>query len=158
MKLYGVVGAGGLGRQVMPMARMGITGSETELVFVVENDHPITQKVINGHRVLSMTKFFSADASERYFSIAIGDPKARERIAKSIPASIARPFSIVASNHVSFDAVTVEEGAILCAFTNISSNAKIGRFFFGNNFSSIGHDTVIGDFVDRKSTRLNSSH
>ena len=43
--------------------------------------------------------------------------------------------------------VIVEEGAILCVFTNISSNAKIGRFFFGNNYSSVGHDNVIGDFV-----------
>ena len=148
MKLYGVVGAGGLGRQVMPLARMSISDSETELVFVVENDYPIAQKVINGHRVLSTTEFFSTKASERYFSIAIGDPKARERIAKSIAADVARPFSILAPNHVSFDAVTVEEGAILCPFTNISSNAKIGRFFFGNSYSSIGHDSVIGDFVN----------
>ena len=152
MKLYGIIGAGGFGRQVMPLARhwMSIWHSDkgnSELVFVVENSYPILQKVINGHRVLSMDEFLSATASERRFNIAIGNSKARERIVNSIPADRARPFSIFAPNHVSYDGVTVEDGAILCPFTNISSHAKIGRFFHGNVYSSVGHNSVIGDFV-----------
>src|SRR3546814_3035585 len=42
---------------------------------------------------------------------------------------------------------TVGEGAILCGFTHITSNAKIGRFFHANIYSYIAHDCVIGDFV-----------
>src|SRR3546814_9516802 len=41
----------------------------------------------------------------------------------------------------------VGEGAILCGFTHITSNAKIGRFFHANIYSYIAHDCVIGDFV-----------
>jgi sugar O-acyltransferase (sialic acid O-acetyltransferase NeuD family) len=152
MKLFGIVGAGGFGRDVMPLARHCMNLSHggkdnSELVFVVEKNYPIAQKTINGHRVLSMDEFLSAPASERRFNIAIGNSQARERIANSISARLARPFSIFAPNLVSLDGHFVEEGAILCGFTHIGSNAKIGRFFHGNIYSSVAHDCVIGDFV-----------
>jgi acetyltransferase-like isoleucine patch superfamily enzyme len=41
----------------------------------------------------------------------------------------------------------VGEGAILCGFTHITSNAKIGKFFHGNIYSYVAHDCIIGDFV-----------
>ena len=152
MKIYGIVGVGGFGREVMPLARSWLSicrgyEGDSELVFVVENEHPIPQKLVNGHRVLTMDEFLSAKASERRFNIAIGNSKVRERIANSIPANLAMPFSIFASNHVSLDENIVGEGAILCGFTQITSNAKIGRFFHGNIYSYIAHDCVIGDFV-----------
>lgn len=152
MNLFGIVGAGGFGRDVMPLARHWMVtqhanNRNSELVFVVENNYPIPQKIINGHRVLSMDEFLSAAASERRFNIAISSSRERERIANSVPADLARPFSIFAPNHVSLDAYTVGEGAILCSFTHIGSNARIGRFFQGNAFSSVAHDSVVGDFV-----------
>jgi sugar O-acyltransferase (sialic acid O-acetyltransferase NeuD family) len=152
MKLYGIVGAGGLGRGVMVLAEhlMGQWHDDeknSELVFVVENDFPIQQKVINGHRVLSMDEFLSATVSERRFNIAIANTKARERIASSIPSDLARPFSITASNHVSLYGISVGDGAILRHFTYIGSNARIGKFFISEIYSYVSHDCVIGDFV-----------
>ena len=116
-------------------------------MFVVENNFPIQQKFINGHRVLSMDEFLSATVSERRFNIAIGNTKARERIASSIPSDLAKPFSITASSHVSLYGISVGDGAILRSFTHINSNAKIGRFFIGDIYSYVAHDCVIGDFV-----------
>src|SRR3546814_7842639 len=42
---------------------------------------------------------------------------------------------------------TVGECVILCGFTHITSNSKIGRVFHANIYSYIAHDCVIGDFV-----------
>jgi len=152
MKLYGIFGAGGFGREVMPLARHWMSswhGKEenSELVFVVESDCYIPQNNVNGHRVLSKEEFLTAPVSERRFNIAIGNSAVRQRIADSIPVDVATPFSIVAQNHISFDGNIVGDGAILCSFTHITSNAKIGRFFHGNIYSYIAHDCVIGDFV-----------
>jgi sugar O-acyltransferase (sialic acid O-acetyltransferase NeuD family) len=152
MNLYGIIGAGGFGREVLPLARPLLKkwhGKEEnlELVFVVENDYPIVQSYINGHRVLSMEEFLATPASKRRYNIAIGNSKVRERIADSIPIDAAEPFSITASNHASLDCNEVGIGAILCAFTHITSNAKIGRFFHGNIYSYVAHDCVVGDFV-----------
>jgi sugar O-acyltransferase (sialic acid O-acetyltransferase NeuD family) len=152
MRLYGIFGAGGFGREVMPLARREICkwhgdDAGAEVVFVVENNYAIQRRVINGHRVLTMDEYFLVEASERRFNIAIGDSKVRERIASSIPIDVAQPFSIVAQNHVSFDENLVGDGAILCGFTHVTSNARIGRFFHANIYSYVAHDCVIGDFV-----------
>lgn len=152
MKLYGVFGAGGFGREVMPLAEYWLPvwdgiENDSELVFVVEDQFSIPDRVVNGHRVLSMTAFLSSVASERLFNIAIGDSAVRERIANSIPAEVAKPFSIIAPNHVSLCGNSIGEGAIFCGFSHVTSNAKIGRFFHGNIYSYVAHDCVIGDFV-----------
>jgi sugar O-acyltransferase (sialic acid O-acetyltransferase NeuD family) len=136
----------------MPLAEHWITildglEHDSELVFVVEDLYDIPQKYVNGHRVLKMTDFLSMSASERRFNIAIGNSAARERIANGIPSEVAKPFPIIASNHMSLSENSVGEGAIFCSFSHVTSNAKIGRFFHANIYSYIAHDCVIGDFV-----------
>lgn len=152
MKLYGVIGVGGFGREVMPLAEHTLKNCNgnyhnSELVFVVEDQYGLPQEEVNGHRVMKMTDFLSAPASERRFNIAIGSSIVRERIANSIPAEVAKPFSIISPNHISLSGNTIGEGAIFCGFTHVTSNAQIGRFFHGNIYSYIAHDCVIGDFV-----------
>jgi sugar O-acyltransferase (sialic acid O-acetyltransferase NeuD family) len=151
MILFGVIGTGGFGREVMPLAELCVssevgTGQTSELVFVVEDNYDIATEV-NGHRVMKMTDFLSAPASERRFSIAIGNSRARERIASKIPPEAATPFSIVAPTHVSLFGNTIGEGAILCSFSHVTSNAQIGRFFHANIYSYVAHECVIGNFV-----------
>lgn len=151
MKLYGIIGAGDLAVEVMPLARIQVNktreAEQSELVFVVGNDHPLPTRKLIGHRILTMDEFLSADASERHFNIAISNSIIRQRVAESIPADAARPFSIIAENHVSLHGNTISDGVILCSFTHITSNARIGRFFHGNIYSYIAHDCIIGDFV-----------
>lgn len=151
MKLYAVIGSGGFGREVMPLAVHYLTArdgmKDSELVFVVEDQYFKQQEQVNNHRVMSMSDFLSASATERHYNIAIGNSAARERIANSISAEVAKPFSIVAANHVSLQDNVIGDGAIFCSFSHVTSNAKIGRFFHGNIYSYIAHDCVIGDFV-----------
>lgn len=152
MKLSGIIGAGGFGREVMPIANYLLNAeaagdNASEVVFVVEDRFNIPNEKINGHRVMRLTDFLSASASARQYNIAIGDPIVRERIASSIPQTLATPFAIVAPNHVSLQGNSIGEGAILCGFSHITSNAKIGRFFHANIYSYVAHDCVIGDFV-----------
>lgn len=152
MKLYGIFGAGGFGREVMPLAEHWLSiwdglEHQSELVFVVEDQFNIPQKKVNGHRVITMTEFLLAPVSERRFNIAIGNASARERIASSIPPEVATPFSITAPNHLALHGNAIGEGAIFCGFTQVTSNAKIGRFFHCNIYSYVAHDCVIGDFV-----------
>jgi sugar O-acyltransferase (sialic acid O-acetyltransferase NeuD family) len=154
MKICAVIGAGGFGREVLPLARawmqrwedLGSHG-DAELVFVVEDQYFQKDRVLNGHRVLSMSQFIEAPASERRYTIAIGDSKTRERISRQIPSDVAQPISIYAPTHVSLDSNEVGDGAIFCNFTHVTSNAKIGRFFHCNIYSYVAHDCVIGDYV-----------
>jgi sugar O-acyltransferase (sialic acid O-acetyltransferase NeuD family) len=147
MPLYGIVGAGGFGREVMPVAQdmLSLTpGARTlELVFVDEQPR---RSPVNGHRVVTPDDFL-ASAEDKYFNIAIADHQVRRRIADELVQGGATPFSIVARNSVCLSANDIREGAILCPFTTVTSNARIGRFFHANLYCYVAHDCVIGDFV-----------
>jgi hypothetical protein len=78
---YGVVGAGGFGREVMPLAVEMLAASQTrnfELVFVIEGLAADT--AVDGYRIISKESFMAHGTGERYFSIAIADAMIRMRI------------------------------------------------------------------------------
>jgi sugar O-acyltransferase (sialic acid O-acetyltransferase NeuD family) len=146
--LYGLIGAGGFGREVMPLARAQLepqlSSGKARLAFVVEDDSSHTE--VNGLAVISLREFL-AYPGDRHFNIAIATSKARARIAAICEAAGARPFSIIASNVVILDEVEIGDGAILCPFVTLLSNVRIGRFFHANIYSYVAHDSAIGDFV-----------
>lgn len=149
MKLYyAIIGAGGYGREVMPIARQSLKDEmargSAELIFVAEGE--IEQAVVNGHRVISLDEF-KMFSGEKHFNIAIGNSAARERIADDCLNAGMKAFSVVADNNVIFDNNIIGEGCIFSPFTAISSNSRIGYFFHANFYSYVGHDCVIGDYV-----------
>jgi len=151
MKVYGIIGAGGFGREVIPLARNMVESSHfseepKEIVFVIEDKYEYNTKFLNGYRVLKLSEFLGM-AGEKFFSIAIGDSVARERIFGSIPMNEARPFSIFSPTFILLDNNYIDVGAIFSHFTHITSNAKIGKHFHCNIYSYIAHDVVIGDYV-----------
>jgi sugar O-acyltransferase (sialic acid O-acetyltransferase NeuD family) len=145
--LFGIVGAGGFGREVMPLAAemlgMVYMPSDFEIVFVDEHD---STEPVNGYRVIT-TQDFMESPREKYFNIAIADHNVRERIANQLRDSGGVPFQVKALNSVCLDLSEIGEGAILCPFTTITSNSKIGKFFHANIYSYVAHDCTIGDFV-----------
>lgn len=149
MKYFGIIAAGGFGREVIPLAAQMLRQSEKqgsyELVFV--DDHPRFEGSCNGYTVLSMDHFLALDADKKFFNVAIGDPAIRKRIAEPLLDQGLSPFRINATNFIELDCNQTDIGAIFCPFTMITSNAKIGRFFHANIYSYIAHDCSIGNYV-----------
>lgn len=148
MPLFGVYGAGGCGRGVIPIAdrmlRESYGGAAFKLVFIDDAAKP---SVINGRRVLSVRDFLDEPASVRAVAIAIAEAKARSRIAQVCTEGGLASFSITAPGVVVMDDVEIGEGAILSPFVTLTSNIRIGRHFHCNVNSYVEHDCVIGDFV-----------
>lgn len=149
--VFGLCGAGGFGREVMPIivehfTRMAAEnpGLSYSLYFVEIGSHV---SEVNGYPLVSEDEFFQLDCRERYFNVAVGAGKVRERIANAMITRGAKPMTIRSSNAAVYDGNEIGEGAILCANTIITSNARIGRFFHSNLFSYVAHDCVVGDFV-----------
>lgn len=145
--LYGVYGAAGCGRGIMPLARaemrrLGITLDR--LVFV--DDSPLSD-VINQQRVLTYKEFIAASNAEGHVAIAIADGKVRANLAAKIVDVGLLPWSLQAENVVFMDDVELGAGALLSPFVTLTSNIRIGRFFHANLYSYVEHDCVIGDFV-----------
>ena len=141
--LIGLFGAGGFGREVMPLLAEQLgTGART--VFV--EDAPRAAEV-NGVPVLSAEVFFAEPCAQRLFTVAVAESRARQRMAEACLARGARPVSVVSRHAVVGPRNEIGEGAILCAFAVVTANARIGRFFHGNLRCYVAHDCVIGDYV-----------
>lgn len=149
MKLYGLIGAGGFGREVIPIVNIMLNAISPlpsyQLVFVTE-EKPLSPTV-NHYPIMSMTDFLAHDAPEKYFNIAISHYAIRKRIADFLLYNKIKPFQIKAVNSIHLDNNDIGEGAIFCPFTTVTSNAKIGKFFHANIYSYVAHDCVIGDYV-----------
>jgi len=149
MNIYGIIGAGGFAREVIPIADQMLTSfpniKSCELVFVVGN--PEDHRLVDGHKVISESGFVAMEAENKYFNIAIADGRTRERISNKMLGLGIKPFTIQAFTAYVSDNSEISEGAILSHSTTITSNAKLGRFFHLNIYSYVAHDCVIGDFV-----------
>ena len=142
--LLAIVGAGGFGREVMPIARK-FRPIGCEVVFVVEGESPMPD--VNGHRVMLMDEFVSSNSVVRGFNIAIGDSATRLRIAEKLSNVGVTPISMVDPTVWQGGRQRNWGGAILCPFVTITSNARIGGYIHANIYSYVAHDCVIGDFV-----------
>jgi len=140
--IYAVFGASGFGREVMPLVRGSIGGNE--LVFVDDN---VSQSPLNGHEVMTYDRFLNLRAGRKYITIAIADAEIREKLTERCLGDGIEVFDVTASNVVLMDEVSIGKGAILCPFTTITSNVKIGKSFHANIYSYIAHDCVVGDYV-----------
>jgi hypothetical protein len=69
--VYAVFGAGGHGREIMPLARQQLVSSNSaagELMFVTD-DSAVGQ--INGHRVITYDQFLALPAGRRLMTVAV---------------------------------------------------------------------------------------
>ena len=146
MSKVGLVGCSGFGREVMPL--MKIEASErlqsSECCFV---DSVLPNAPIGGETVVTESEFLHNQSDEKFFYVAITDYKIRKKVAEMYVDSGCSPLSIIARNAIVLDRAEVGVGSIICSFTHLTSDAKIGDYFHCNIYSYVGHDSVIGDFV-----------
>ena len=145
--LYAIYGASGFGREVLPLGRQFLARSEVALDRLVFIDDAPHARQVNGHRVVTWQEFLDEPANARFVSLAIGNGVIREKLSNRLSSHKVTHWAIRANNVVELDDVEIQEGAIFCAFTTLTSNIRIGRHFHANIYSYVAHDCVIGDFV-----------
>lgn len=143
MKLLGIYGASGFGREVIGMLPESY-GRADEIVFI---DDACPSSRINGYRRLTWEDFCEEPADSREVVLAIADSRIRQVLAGKCSTAGVSFFQAQAENVVVLDAVEIGEGAILCPFSMITSNVRIGVHFHCNIYSYVAHDCVIGDYV-----------
>jgi len=141
-RVFGVYGAAGCGRGIMPLLRAQYP--QTELVFIDDGQAP---GYINGHNIVTWTDFLEFQAEEKVVSIAIAASKTRQNLAEKCDAAKVALIEARAASVVQMDDVVIADGACLSPFVTLTSNIRIGRCFHANLYAYVEHDCVIGDFV-----------
>lgn len=148
---FAIYGCGGFGREVLPLIK-NLTGAgyntsseDTSIIFISDSENEISTAV-NAQKVVSFDDLANIYSQHRVI-IAIGEAQHRRKIALKCENLGLVFSSIFASTSRQLDNVTIGKGAILCDFTIITSNVKIGSHFHANLYSYVAHDCVIGDFV-----------
>lgn len=142
MTIFGVYGAGGCGRGVLPLARDALSKGQ-EVVFV---DDAWAGNMVNGARVLAFDQF-AASAGDKAVCLAVANASVRRSLDQKCSAADLRYFSPRAPNMIMMDDVAMGEGALISPFTTFTSNIRVGRHFHLNLYSYVEHDCVIGDYV-----------
>lgn len=142
----GLVGKSGFGREVMPLAESNFreVSSDGSIWYL---DHDLTEPQFGGIVVMTEQEFVRQEFTKKYFNVAIADHAVRMKVAVKLEGLGCIPFAIAADNSIVLDRVDIGVGSILCSFTHITSDVKIGKYFHGNIYSYIAHDCVIGDYV-----------
>ena len=141
----GVYGASGFGKEVMPLARKQYPTLEKQQFVFIDDSGAGTS--LNGYQVLSYEDFLKYPDQKKAVTIAIANSQVREKLVKRLTEDQIQHLNIHASNTVILDEVQIGEGSLLCPFTCLTSNIKIGKFFHANIYSYVAHDCVIGDYV-----------
>lgn len=140
--VLGIFGAGGLGREVLELAKI-INKREKkwdEIVFVVNMDAP---KEVNGTLVYKLDEAQKCFADKLEISIALGEPFYRDMFLrefenKSIPlATLIHPDVYIPETTRIGKGVTIQYGCL------ISCNVTIEDGAFIQPQANLGHDTIV---------------
>lgn len=132
----GIIGAGGFGREVYNSLRLI---EQMNTVFFV-NDEFWSK---NDDNILPLSKF---KVDEYEVIVAIGNPSDRKKIVESLPSKT-KFFTYIHDSVIILDkSVEIGEGSIICAGSILTTNIKIGKHCHLNLHSTVGHDTIIGEY------------
>lgn len=141
-QLIGIYGASGFGKELLPLAREQYP--EASFCFV---DDGSEDKELNGYTIYNYEEYLGLDFKDKAVVLAIANSKVREVLVAKCSKDNVAVLSVKASNTIVLDAVEIGEGSVLCHFTQLTSNIKIGKQFHANIYSYVAHDCVIGDYV-----------
>jgi sugar O-acyltransferase (sialic acid O-acetyltransferase NeuD family) len=147
MKRLIIVGAGGFGREVLCYANDIETNGCDWKVYGFLNDDEYADALDNynvPYSIIGSIKGYIPQDDD-VFVCAIGDPKAKLQICKSMKARGAKFISLIHPTAYIGQRVKWGEGLIVAPRANIGPDVKLGDFVTINTNSVLGHDTDVGE-------------
>lgn len=140
--ILGIYGAGGLGREVLELARQINEKHKRwdDFIFVIDGE---AGDNVNGVKVYSYQDAISAFSGRLEMSMGIGEPQVRERLyAKLRQDNIVTPALVHPDVHVP-DTTVVGKGVTIQYGCFISCNVNIADYVYIQPHVNVGHDDVL---------------
>lgn len=143
-----IVGAGGMGREVLAVLKNINTTSTTWNILGFVDDGKTTGEIVNNTKVLGGLDYINTLSNKTAVVIAISLPKVRKQLKGKITNSnvffptIIHPSVVISDNEF----VSIGEGCLLLINTVFTTNITIKNFVIVNAGAIINHDAEIESF------------
>lgn len=143
------IGAGGFGREVLDIFEADNEKRAAWKILGFIDDNPEIQgQRIRGYPVLGGVDWFSSEAKNVKTVIAVGDNRVRKKIAQKVTDYGGKFCNIIHPSVIMTPHVKLGEGIIIAAGCILTNNIRIQDHAIINLDVTIGHDTVIENFVN----------
>lgn len=141
-----IVGAGGFGREVYTwICDSQKTYPDWEVAGFIDDNKEALRSYHYGAPIISTVKDYTPQPDE-FLVMAIGSPKTKRRVSKTLEQKGAHFLSFVHHKAILGNNVNLGRGCVMCPYSVLTCDIRIGAFVTVNVFSGAGHDVTIGEF------------
>lgn len=142
-----IIGAGGFGREVAWLVeRINEVTPTWNIRGFIDDNEKMWGKSEGIYTVIGGCEYLKSQ-EKAYVVCAVGAARVRKVIIEKLKDSKVRFATIIDPSVILSKSVEVGEGTIICAGTIITVDIKIGSHVIINLDCTIGHDSVLEDFV-----------
>lgn len=144
-----IIGSGGFGREVAWLVnRINDQTPSWNLLGFLDDDKSKAGTVVDDYTVIGGTDVLKESDREVYVVCAIGSARVRKALIERLSHfSNVRYATLIDPGAILSDRVTIGEGTIICAGSILTVDITIGKHVIINLDCTVGHDTVIENFV-----------
>jgi sugar O-acyltransferase (sialic acid O-acetyltransferase NeuD family) len=142
-----IVGAGGFAREVLGICiDLGLADRVVGFVDEDTAKHGLTvdgKPVLGGYSALTT----QLGAFSPCFLVGVGSGLARRNVSEHLEAAGIGPATVVSPHAVISPFARIDPGSMICAGAILNTASRIGRHSIVNLAATVGHDSVIEQFV-----------
>lgn len=150
MKKLVIIGAGGLGREVLWLAReCNKVEKRWDILGFIDENEKLHGQVLCDVQVLGGLTWLEENSTKDTMAVCgVGKPSIRKELAEKT-RDIGLGFaSLIHPSTCMSDYVEVGEGVVVTANNIITTQVTLGDHVFLNLNCTVGHDTVLEDYVN----------
>lgn len=146
MKKMIIIGAGGFGRELLQWIKdINALRPTWEIAGFLDDDPGALDGIECDHGVIGRVEDWKPVKDEE-FALAIADPAAKEKVARSMKARGAVFPPVIHPTALITRSCLYGEGLVMFPYSKLSVNSRVGDFVTILS-SGVGHDVTIGDYT-----------
>lgn len=147
MNELAIYGAGGLGREILWLARQVVAQQHEWNIVGFFDDHQQPGTTVDGLQVLGDSQALNRWKRPIGVVVAVANSTARRKIIESINSSLVQfPPLFHPSAQLGDSSNLFGSGSLITANCIFTTGVEVGKFVIVNLACTVGHDVVLGDF------------